>query len=52
MFTVEELNKLITLVSAEIMKSNLHYGVTHPNTESLYTIRDKLLEERSILNGK
>lgn len=48
--TYEENLKLLTLVNAEIMKANLHYGATHKHTEAMYNIRDKILED--VRNGK
>lgn len=45
MFTDKELERLNTLVSAEIMKAHLHYGHNHEYTNFLYGIRDKLIKE-------
>lgn len=44
MFTDKECKILVMLISAEILKAELHYGHNHKYVKYLYSIRDKLLE--------
>ena len=54
MFSKKELKVLINLLDAEIMKSNLHYGLVHDSSVRLYKLRDKCLKllEEVISNGE
>lgn len=44
MFSKRELKMFISLLNAEIMKSNLHYGLVHDSSVRLYKLRDKCLK--------
>lgn len=51
---VQELEKVMTCLSAEIMKLDLHYG-TQKQTERqqiLYSARDKLLIQQKLIGGE
>ena len=54
MFSKKELKVLINLLDAEIMKSNLRYGLVHDSSVRLYKLRDKCLKllEEVIDNGE
>ena len=43
----EEKQAVLTLLNAEIMKLNYHYGCNHAKVKLLYKIRDKILKEES-----
>lgn len=50
----QELEKVMTCISTEIMKLDLHYG-TQKQTErqqTLYSARDKLLIQQKLIGGK
>lgn len=47
----QELEKVITCISAEIDKLNFHYGSAKPRLRQqiLYSARDKLLKQQKLL---
>lgn len=49
----QELEKVMTCISAEIMKLDLHYGAQKKTgrQQILYSARDKLLQQQKLIGG-